>query len=296
MTYMKTKIIKAIAGFYYCMDMETGDIYECRAKGIFRKENKKPLVGDMAEISVIDKEKLVGNVDAIFPRTNELIRPAVANVDRVLLIFAIAKPDPNLNLLDRYLCLMSSQNVPVTVAFNKCDIAGPGEIDAIKEIYDKSGCDIEFISVKNDINIGRIAALIEGQQVVLSGPSGVGKSSLINKLVPGAGLETGSLSAKNDRGKQTTRHTAIVAVNGETSIIDSPGFSSLDLGGIRPEGLAMYFPEFLDHVSECRFPDCVHIGERDCGVKSAVSGGFLSASRYDNYVQIYESLKAGIRY
>ena len=293
---MKTKIIKAIAGFYYCMDMETGDIYECRAKGIFRKENKKPLVGDICEISVIDAEKLTGNVDVILPRKNELIRPAVANVDRVLLIFAIAKPDPNLNLLDRYLCLMGSQNVPVTVAFNKCDIADPGMIDGIKKIYEGSGCDIEFISVKKDINIGRIASLIEGQQVVLSGPSGVGKSSLINRLVPTADMETGSLSAKNDRGKQTTRHTSIVAVNEDTCIIDSPGFSSLDLADIRPEDVSMYFSEFEPFICDCRFPDCVHIGERQCGVKNAVAAGFLPESRYENYVQIYESLKAVSRY
>ncbi len=296
MTHMKTKIIKAIAGFYYCMDMETGDIYECRAKGIFRKENKKPLVGDLAEISVIDPEKLVGNVDSIYPRKNELIRPAVANVDRVLLIFAVAKPDPNLNLMDRYLCLMGSQNVPVTVAFNKCDIADEGRIDELKQIYDGSGCDIEFISVKNDINIDRIAHLIEGQQVVLSGPSGVGKSSLINRLVPGAGMETGFLSAKNDRGKQTTRHTAIVAVNEETSIIDSPGFSSLDLVDLRPEDVSLYFPEFEPYICDCRFPDCVHIGERECGVKNAVANGAVSASRYENYKLIYESIKNSMKH
>ena len=293
---MNTKIIKAIAGFYYCMDMETGDVYECRAKGIFRKENKKPLVGDFCEISVIDPQNLKGNVDALLPRKNSLIRPAVANVDRVLLIFAVAKPDPNLNLLDRYLCLMMSQNVPVTVVFNKCDIAEPGAIDEIKEIYEGSECDVEFISVKNGINIGRIASLIEGQQVVLSGPSGVGKSSLINALVPGAGRETGFLSAKNDRGKQTTRDTSIVAVSGDTFIIDSPGFSSLDLLGIAPEEVGLYFPEFNSFTEDCRFPDCVHIGERDCGVKDAVSKGDIPASRYDNYVQIYESLKSSIRY
>lgn len=296
MTHMKTKIIKAIAGFYYCMDMETGDVYECRAKGIFRKEKKKPLVGDLCEISVIDKAGLTGNVDVLLPRKNELIRPAVANVDRVLLIFAVAKPDPNLNLLDRYLCLMMSQNVPVTVAFNKCDIADPGAIDEIKGIYDGSGCDIEFISVKNDINIGRIADLIKGQQVVLSGPSGVGKSSLINALIPEAGRETGFLSAKNDRGKQTTRDTVIVEAGPDTSIIDSPGFSSLELTDIEPYDLASYFPEFDDYTDECRFPDCVHIGERDCGVKQAVSNGDISDSRYTNYVQIYGSLKANMRY
>ena len=195
---MKGKIVKGISGFYYVHVAETG-IYECKAKGIFRNQKIKPLVGDDVEIVVLDEEKKIGNVEKILPRTRELIRPAVANIDMALVIFAAAKPDPNFNLLDRFLCMMEYQKVPVTICFNKCDLVTEEQREVLRKIYELAGYELLFTSAKTQENVEKLKSVLQGKMTAVAGPSGVGKSSLINDLQDAVQMQTGRLSGENIR-------------------------------------------------------------------------------------------------
>lgn len=287
---MQGKIVKGISGFYYVHVGEPG-IYECKAKGVFRNRKVKPLVGDNVEIVVLDEEKRIGNVEEILPRKNELIRPAVSNIDMALVIFAAAKPDPNFNLLDRFLCMMEYQKVPVTICFNKCDLVSEEEKEKLQQIYAPAGYEILFTSVKTGENIDNLKALLADKTTTVAGPSGVGKSSLINELQTGVRMQTGAISDKIGRGKHTTRHSEIISIGQDTYIMDTPGFSSMDLPGFEKEDLWTCYPEFVPYEPECRFIGCSHIGEPDCGVKNALAEGKISQVRYDNYVMLYEEMK-----
>lgn len=293
---MQGKILKGIAGFYY---IETSDekIYECKAKGIFRKDNIKPMVGDDVEIDIIDEEKQIGNIIRILPRRAQLLRPPVANVDQAVILFAIVKPDPNYNLLDRFLIMMRQQNLPVIICFNKQDIASEEEKQKLTESYENCGYKVLFISVKEDKGLDELKAQLKGKTTTLAGPSGVGKSSLLNKLVPDADMQIGELSRKIERGKNTTRHAELFFVKElsdegfDTFIIDTPGFTSLELRDVSVDTLMQYYPEFEDYEPECRFGGCSHIAEPDCGVKNALEKGLISKVRYDNYKLLYEELR-----
>lgn len=287
---MQGKIVKGISGFYYVHVVGTG-IYECKAKGVFRNRKVKPLVGDNVEIVVLDEEKRIGNVEEILPRKNELIRPAVSNIDMALVIFAAAKPDPNFNLLDRFLCMMEYQKVPVTICFNKCDLVSEKEKEKLQQIYAPAGYEILFTSVKTGENIDNLKALLADKTTTVAGPSGVGKSSLINELQTGVRMQTGAISDKIGRGKHTTRHSEIISIGQDTYIMDTPGFSSMDLPGFEKEDLWTCYPEFVPYEPKCRFIGCSHIGEPDCGVKNALADGKISQVRYDNYVMLYEEMK-----
>ena len=287
---MQGKIVKGISGFYYVHVVGTG-IYECKAKGVFRNRKVKPLVGDNVEIVVLDEEKHLGNVEEILPRKNELIRPAVSNINMALVIFAAAKPDPNFNLLDRFLCMMEYQKVPVTICFNKCDLVSEEEKENLQKIYAPAGYDILFTSVKTGENIDRLKALLAEKTTTVAGPSGVGKSSLINELQTDVRMQTGAISDKIGRGKHTTRHSEIISIGQDTYIMDTPGFSSMDLPGFEKEDLWTCYPEFVPYEPECRFIGCSNIGEPDCGVKNALAEGKISRVRYDNYVILYEEMK-----
>jgi ribosome biogenesis GTPase len=287
---MQGKILKGISGFYYVHVVGSG-IYECRAKGIFRKEGIKPLVGDAVEIEVLDEAEKKGNLTSILPRKNTLIRPAVANVDMALIVFAAATPDPNFNLLDRFLVLMKRQQLPVCICLNKSDLITEELQRQYRRDYSGCGCQVEFISVKEDIGIDRLFMHLQGKTSTIAGPSGVGKSSLINRLAPEARMETGAVSEKIGRGKQTTRHTQLIHIEGDTYIMDTPGFSSLYLPKMPKEELAACYPEFDDYEADCRFLGCSHISEPDCGVKQALADGKIPQLRYENYVQLYGELK-----
>ena len=293
---MLGKIVKGIAGFYY---VETKDarIYECKAKGIFRKTGIKPIVGDNVEIDIIDEDGRLGNLVDVLPRQNSLYRPPVANVDQAVILFAIVKPDPNYNLLDKFLIMMRQQNLPVVICFNKQDIATGEEAKELHDAYEKCGYHVLFVSVKEERGLDELKALLKGKTSTLAGPSGVGKSSLLNKLVPDAQMETSELSKKIDRGKNTTRHSELFYVKElsdeleQTYIIDTPGFTSLELRDITTQDLMNYYPEFEPYEPECRFGGCSHIAEPDCGVKNALERGELSRVRYDNYRIVYNDLK-----
>ncbi|MCR4706250.1 MAG: ribosome small subunit-dependent GTPase A [Lachnospiraceae bacterium] len=292
---MQGKIIKGIAGFYYVYT-EGGVIYTCRAKGIFRKDGRKPLVGDDVEMSVIDSEAKEGNVDKLLPRRSELIRPAVANVDQALVIFAINRPEPNFNLLDRFLIMMRQQNLPSVICFNKEDIANDSEKDLLTEAYGSAAGHLLFTSAKTGEGIDELKGLLQHKTTVMAGPSGVGKSSITNRLHPSAEMETGDISKKIGRGKHTTRHSELFGMDDDTFIMDTPGFSSLDLFDLEKEELQSFYPEFAPFEAGCRFQGCMHIAEPVCGVKEALSEGKISKLRYDIYCQLFEELRNKRKY
>ena len=263
---MTGKIIKGIAGFYYehCADHK---IYECKAIRIFRNKNIKPLGGDNVEITVLNTDPPEGNIDRILERKSELIRPAVANIDQALVVFAIQDPEPNLNLLDRFLVMMETSGIPVTIAFNKIDLADEAMMDRYRKIYEPAGYPVMFLSTYEDSGIHQIREFLKGKTTALAGPSGVGKSSLTNQILPEAQMETGSISEKIKRGKHTTRHSELFCLDTDTYLMDTPGFSSMFVEDMEPQELKEYFPEFAPFEDECKFLGCVHIGEKICGVK-----------------------------
>lgn len=291
---MQGKIIKGIAGFYYVHAAQAAEkvrIYECKAKGIFRKDNRKPLVGDDVEMDVLSEEEVLGNIRELLPRRSELIRPAVANVDQALVIFSILSPNPNFNLLDRFLIMMGQQDIPCIICFNKQDLDKDSEGVRYREIYSGCGCKTLTVSARERAGIEELKSLLSGRTTVVAGPSGVGKSSIINCLQSETHMETGRVSEKIQRGKHTTRHAELIAMGDETYILDTPGFSSLDLFDLEKEDLAGYYPEFAEYEKQCRFGVCAHIHEPVCGVRDAVEQGCISRLRYDNYCLLYEELK-----
>jgi len=291
---MHGKIIKGIGGFYYVHN--GSHIYECKAKGIFRMAKIKPLVGDDVDFEILDEGKKLGNINSILPRKSEIIRPAVANVDQALIIFAIQKPDPNFNLLDRFIIQMSGKGLPCIICFNKQDIARKEEKEMIARAYEASGCRVIFSSVKNEDGLDEIKAILKSKTTTLAGPSGVGKSSLINRLQSGINMETGEISSKIDRGKHTTRHSQMIAIDEDTYILDTPGFSSLNLFDIEKEDLKNYYSEFNDYEDNCKFLDCLHKNEPSCGVKEAVLDGKISKIRYENYLLLLSELENRKKY
>ena len=292
---MQGKIIKGIAGFYYIY-AEDGNVYECKAKGIFRKDNFKPLVGDNVEITVLNEEEKEGSVTSILPRRNSLIRPAVANVDQAFLIFAMENPKPNFLLLDRFLIMMEQQEIPVVICFNKKDVGEKEEMEKLYEIYTGCGYHVVLSSTYEGEGMDEIHEILKGKTTVVAGPSGVGKSSITNCMQGEVQMETGEISKKLKRGKHTTRHSQVIPVEKNTFLVDTPGFSSLYLTDMKEEELRDYFPEFVMYEPQCRFQGCMHIHEPGCAVKKALSEGKISQQRYDNYLALYEELKEKRRY
>ena len=314
---MQGKIIKGIAGFYYVNVVESG-LYECKAKGSFRKNGIKPLVGDEVELEVLDEEEKIGNVTKILPRKNELIRPAVANIDQALVVFAVTEPKPQIrpvpdlywplvvfavtepkphyNLLDRFLVMMERKEIPVILCFNKTDLAEHPEIAELEEVYASCGYPVLFTSAKKEENIEKLKQMLKGKTTSIAGPSGVGKSSLINLFQSGVQMETGSISRKIARGKHTTRHSELIMISPDSYIMDTPGFSSLYVNDFEKEELKYYFPEFSPYEGKCRFNGCDHIHEPGCAVKEAVESGAIHKIRYEDYTEMYRELKEKKRY
>ena len=292
---MQGKIIKGIAGFYYIY-AENDEVYECKAKGIFRKDNRKPLVGDNVEIEVLDEQEKEGSVTAILPRKNSLIRPAVANVDQAFVIFAMENPKPNFMLLDRFLIMMEKENVPAVICFNKKDLATEEELEFLYETYKSCGYQVILSSTFNGEGLEEIREILKGKTTVVAGPSGVGKSSITNALQENVQMETGEISKKLKRGKHTTRHSQVIPVGEDTYLMDTPGFSSLYLTDMEEQELKDYFPEFRKYEGQCRFQGCRHIHEPGCAVKEALENHKISSLRYEDYLGLYEELKEKRRF
>lgn len=294
MDSVKGKIIKGIGGFYY---VASGSIvYECRAKGAFRKEGLKPLVGDDCVIDIIDGNAKTGNVSEILPRSNSLFRPEVANVDLILIVFAVKNPDPSLNLLDRFLINLELEKLPCIIAFNKEDIDADSQGEKFVSVYKNAGYDVRLISALTGEGFDELFDSLKGKTAALAGPSGAGKSSTINRLFGKEISQTGELSAKISRGKNTTRHSELFIIGEDTYICDTPGFTSFENRGIEKEDLWKYYPEFISHEKNCRFAGCSHISEPDCGIKTAVDEGKISQVRYENYCMIYNELTTRKKY
>ena len=292
---MQGKIVKGIAGFYYVHVVESG-VYECKAKGTFRKDKIRPLVGDNVEIDILDEKDMEGSITKILPRKNDLIRPAVANIDQALVVFAVTQPEPHFNLLDRFLVMMERKEIPTVLCFNKTDIAESPAITELKEIYSGCGYPVIFTSAREEENISQLKELLKGKTTAIAGPSGVGKSSLINLLQSEVRMETGSISRKIARGKHTTRHSELIVLGEDSYIMDTPGFSSLYVNDFEKEELKYCFPEFEPYEGQRRFIGCDHIHEPDCAVKAAVEEGKINKVRYDDYTEMYRELKERKRY
>ena len=284
---LKGTIVMGIGGFYY---VNTGcGVYECRARGKFRLEKVTPTVGDFVEISVIDENGRKGSLDVIFARRNELIRPRVSNVDQAAIVFAAKSPALNPDLLDRFIILAERQKLDVIICINKIDIDKSEKYKDIAEIYTKSGFKVIPLSAEEGTNIDLLREELNGKISVFAGPSGVGKSSLLNAVNPMLGLNTGEISAKIERGKHTTRHAELMEIFDGSFIVDSPGFTSLFLDDIEKDELQYYFREFRPYIGNCRFSGCSHIHEPECAVKAHV-GGRINEMRYNRYVNIYDEL------
>ncbi len=292
---MQGKIIKGIAGFYYVHTGESG-VYECNARGVFRNRSIKPLVGDNVEIDVISEAEHTGSVNRILPRKNELLRPAVANIDQALVVFASLAPEPDFKLLSRFLVTMGQNGISTVICFNKSDQLEADRAEELAGIFAGSGSRVITSSVLNGEGIEELRGLLSGRTTALAGPSGVGKSSILNAVFPGANSRIGEISPKINRGKHTTRHTEIFIAAENTYIMDTPGFTSLECTGLEPWELRLYFEEFTPYEGKCRFGGCVHVGEPDCAVKKAVEAGKINRLRYEIYAGLYNEIKSRRKY
>ena len=277
------RIVRSLSGFY---DVRTpGGLITCRARGILRKEGSSPLTGDLVEISV---EKGKGMVERILPRKNHFIRPAVANVDALVVFAANVNPVTEPFLIDRVAAIAGDQNVDVYLCVNKCDL--DPAMDLVR-IYRHAGFPVICTSAETGEGVAELRALLTGKLTAFTGNSGVGKSSILNRLAPELKLETGEVSEKLGRGRHTTRHVELFALGDNTYVADTPGFSSFDTDQmelILKENLQYAFPDFGRFLGKCRFDDCSHRKEPDCAVRSAVEAGEIEGSRYESYLRLYE--------
>lgn len=288
---VKGIILKGIAGFYY-VKTEDG-LYECKARGKFKNKKLTPLVGDRVEILPENDEK--ATIETIEARKNELLRPSVANVDQAIIVFAAAKPDPNIILLDKMIVLALSSNLEPILCINKADLVSEVEIETLTSPYKSAGFQVITTSTKRGDGLDELKHCIKDKITVFAGPSGVGKSSLLNQVQEGLVLQTGEISEKIKRGKHTTRHSELIELRAGGWVVDTPGFTSLELDYLDVSELRHYFPEF-DHADEhCRFDDCAHINEPGCGVLKAVTEGEISKVRYESYQYMYQEIKKARR-
>lgn len=292
---MQGKIIKGIGGFYYVHDGKAS-VWECKAKGVFRSRGQKPLVGDQVEFTVIDEEAGTGRIDELMPRSNELIRPAVANIDQALILVSARTPAFHPVLLDHFLLWMASQHIPAIVGIGKIDLDPEEKWKEIEEIYRGAGCRLCAFSAVTGEGLDALRELLAGRTTVLAGASGVGKSTLLNALVPDAAMETGELSRKLERGRHTTRHSEFFFLTENTFVLDTPGFTSLAAPEMEAEEVRQFYPEFAEWEGSCRFADCAHLKETDCAVKKAVEAGSIPQSRYQGYIQIMDEIRSRRKY
>lgn len=281
-------IVKGISGFYY-VENNDGKIFECRARGKFRKEKLSPIVGDRVYIDLIDDEH--GVVNEVMPRKNQLIRPLVANIDQAILVFAIKKPDINFILLDKLLIFIEKHGIETLICINKSDLADEEEREKVRQIYENIGYNIFITNGKTGEGIEMLKESLENKITVFAGPSGVGKSTIFNKLQNKVIMETGDISKKIERGRHTTRHAELIEITKGSFIVDTPGFSSLDLSFIEIDELQYSFREFTPYLGECKFSTCLHSKESGCKIKEMVEKGRITQERYDTYVGILQELQ-----
>lgn len=274
-------IIRGIGGFYYVLS--DGNVYECKARGVFRKEKITPMVGDNVCIEVKNGK---GSITEIMPRKNSLVRPPVANIDTLCLVIAAAAPEPNLRLIDKMLVYAEKSSINAVICINKTDL---GSRDDIVEIYEKAGYPVICVSAGTKTNMEALHKIMDGKVTAFAGLSGVGKSSLLNILTD-AGMETGNLSQKIERGKHTTRHVELIKAN-NGFVFDTPGFSSLEVPDMSEDELETCFPDISRFSDGCKFRGCSHIKDSGCAVRQAVDEGDIALSRYESYSEMRENLR-----
>ena len=281
----KGRIIRSISGFY---DVRIADrVVSCRARGILRKEGVTPLTGDLVEITM---EKGKGMVEAVLPRHNSFVRPAVANVDALVVFAANVNPVTEPFLIDRVAAIAGDQEVPVYLCVNKCDL--DPAMDLVR-IYTNAGFRVICTSAETGEGVEELRQLLRGKLTAFTGNSGVGKSSILNRLCPELELPTGEVSEKLGRGRHTTRHVELYDLGEDTFVADTPGFSSFDtdqMDMILKENLQYAFPDFAPHIGRCQFHDCSHRKEPGCAVTAAVEAGEIEPTRYDSYLRLYEKV------
>lgn len=283
-------IVRAISSFYY---VEVEDkVYECRARGSFKHKNIEFVVGDKVDIEFTDEENAKGVIINLYKRKTFLKRPPIANVTQAILVFSVKSPDPNFSLIDRFLITAGYQGVDTVICFNKTDLDDEGLVDKMIENYQESGSSAFAICAKSGYNLDELKRHLKDNISVVAGPSGVGKSTLINKLVNGLELQTGDVSHKIGRGRHTTRHTQLIEIDKNSFIADTPGFSSIEVFEIPENELKDYFLEFEDFDHSCRFGSkCLHENEPQCGVKEAVEKNEIPVNRYNSYLQLLGEIR-----
>lgn len=286
---IKGIIIRGVGGNYY-VDIGN-DIIECRARGLFRLKNIKPLVGDSVLIRLTEEDEHSGYIEEINERTNEIKRPPVANAEQLLIFFAVTNPEPSFLLLDKLLIAAEVNKLKPIICFNKSDLADEKKKEEIRDVLKNTDYKVVFTSKKDQESIEGLKDILKDKLSVFSGPSGVGKSSVMNAVQPDFQLKTGEISDKLKRGKHTTRHAEIYKLSFGGYVVDTPGFSSFELEGINEYELKEYYPEIKKLDMGCRFADCLHYKEPDCVIKDAVEKGLISETRYLNYVRLLEQIR-----
>ncbi|MDQ2087158.1 ribosome small subunit-dependent GTPase A [Herbivorax sp. ANBcel31] len=284
----KGVIIKGIMGFYY-VRTEDG-VYECKPRGLFRKNSITPLPGDSVSISVINEKTKVGNIEEIFERTNELVRPSVANINQIAMVFSVKSPLPDFMLLDKLLVTASEKGIEAVIVINKIDLDEMEKYKKIVSCYEDIGYKTIPLNSLNGIGFEKLEKVLKDKITVFAGQSGVGKSTILNKIMNSYIMEIGDLSSKNDRGKHTTRHAELIELKTGGFIVDTPGFSSFQISNIDVENLKKCYPEFVFYSNECKFSGCSHIKEPKCAVKNALESGEIDSGRYNRYVELYKVL------
>lgn len=281
-------IVKALSGYYYVLPDEGGSPLQCRARGIFKLKGITPLVGDRVTYTATSGGE--GTVDEVSPRKSELVRPPVANADTLLLAASVQNPDLSLLLMDRILVHAEYAGLDVLIVLTKIDLLPEGEVSAEEDplrlttdTYRPAGYPVIACSVEQGTGLAEVKQALAGKQTVIAGPSGVGKSSLLNHIIPGASLQTGSVSDRLGRGRHTTRHVELLPHPGGGHIADTPGFSQLEFSNIEAEELGACFPEMANLAGDCKFRGCLHVNEPDCAVREAAANGRIAASRYAHY-------------
>ncbi len=273
---------------YYQVQNESGQIFQCRVRGRIKKERYSLLVGDKVQFTAISNKE--GTIETIEERHNFLIRPAVANLDQVVLVMAAHNPDINEQLLNKLLVAIENKQIPIVLCINKWDLKDEYSED-VKQLYEQVGYTVLTASAEKKQGIDDLRRALEGKVTAFAGPSGVGKSSLLNAIEPNFAFQTGDLSSKIKRGRHTTRHASLYSLNTHSFIMDTPGFSAIDISNIKPASLGYCFPEFISHMKDCRFNSCIHEHEPVCGIKKAVEMNLINKNRYNSYLSILVEIK-----
>ena len=290
---MKGLIIKGIGGFYY-VDTESG-VIEAKGRGIFKKDGITLAVGDVVDIEIIDEEEKKVVINAIEPRKNQFIRPPIVNVDTFVVTFAATRPKPNFVLVDKFLVMAEMNNVDAVICINKCDLVDEETLDQYKAIYEDT-YPVIAVSAVTGQGLDELEAVIAGKTAALAGPSGVGKSTILNALIPHANMETGTISEKTKRGKHTTRHVEIFDAIGGGKVYDTPGFTSFEILEAEEDDLELYYPDIAAFKGQCYYDDCRHMKEPDCAVRAAVKAGKIHKLRYESYVSNMEEIRTRRKY